>query len=207
VLYSNLDLVLREVAIPMIHRLELAAVHGHHRLGEQRHIAAHHDELRADFANRLAVVLPEVGDRLEVRHQPPGEPDQLDVALRLTLQPTTRLNAVQVSIDVDLQQRRRVVRRPARLGRFGPSKPQLRQIQFVDEGANYPDRVVLRDPFIEASGNRTLCDRSAPSMNRLIRLSAAAIRAGIQHETSNQHPGRADADAGDTSLKGGPTSL
>src|SRR5438552_10321701 len=41
---------------------------------------------RAIASNRRPVIPSEVGDRLEVWHQPPREPDQLNVALRLPFQ-------------------------------------------------------------------------------------------------------------------------
>src|SRR4029077_12183822 len=37
-----------------------------------------------------------IGDRLEVRHQTPGQPHQLDVALALPLEPAARLDAVEI---------------------------------------------------------------------------------------------------------------
>src|SRR5207244_12832384 len=55
-----------------------------------------------------------IGDSLEVRHQPPRQPHQLQVALRLPLQPSARLDPVQIPVDVDLQQRRRVIARSSR---------------------------------------------------------------------------------------------
>src|SRR5438132_13377894 len=57
----------------------------------------------------LAIVLTEVGYGLEVRHQPARQPNQLDVALALPFQPTARLHPVEVAVDVNLQQRRRMI--------------------------------------------------------------------------------------------------
>jgi hypothetical protein len=51
----------------------------------------------------------EVGDGLEVRSEPAGEPHQLDIALRLALQAAARLDTVQVAVDVELEQDRRVI--------------------------------------------------------------------------------------------------
>src|SRR3981081_4517008 len=66
-------------------------------------------ELTADLADGLAIVLAEVGYRLEVRHQAAGESYQLDVALALPLQAPARLHAIEVSVDINLQQRRRMI--------------------------------------------------------------------------------------------------
>src|ERR1700720_3099714 len=64
-----LHLGLREVPVPRVDSLELAAVDRNARLAEQFKAPAQHHELTADPADGLAVVLPEVGYRLEVRHQ------------------------------------------------------------------------------------------------------------------------------------------
>ncbi len=149
VLHSHLDLVPREVLVPRVDRLELAAVNRDHRLGEQVHLAAQHHEPRAHLADRQAVVSSEVGNRLEVGHQPPGQPDQLDVALGLALQASTRLDAVQVPVNVDLQERRRVVARAARGRRQGPLKPQHPKVELVDEDIDHPYRIVFRNPIVQ----------------------------------------------------------
>src|SRR6187399_11360 len=59
-----------------------------------------------------------------------GQPHELDVALCLALQPSTRLDPVQVPVDVDLQQDRRVVRRPAGRCRLRTFEPELLQIEL-----------------------------------------------------------------------------
>ena len=81
---------------------------------------AQSDELPAGRPDRRAIVLPEVGDGLEVRRQAPRQPHHLDVALRLALQPPARRDLVDVAVDVDLQQQRRDDRPAA------PSPPEPR---------------------------------------------------------------------------------
>ena len=78
-------------------------------MAEQVQSPAQIDEHAAGRPDRRAVVLPEVGDGLEVGSQPSGQPHQLDVALGLTLQAATGLNAVQIAVDVQLQQYRRMI--------------------------------------------------------------------------------------------------
>src|SRR6476619_2238366 len=58
---------------------------------------------------RFAIVLPKVGYRLEVRHQASGQPNQSDVALALPLQTPARLHPIEVPVDVNLQQSRRMI--------------------------------------------------------------------------------------------------
>src|SRR5262244_3407279 len=47
-------------------------------------------------------------------------------------------------------------------------EPQCRQIQFVDERFNNPDRVVLRHVVIQAVRKQRPCRRSSPSTKRFI---------------------------------------
>src|SRR5437879_8079019 len=105
---------LREVPVARVDGLELAAVDRNARLAEQlKAAAAQHHELTADLADRLAIVLPEVGYGLEVRHQAAGQPNQLDVALALPLQAPARLHTIEVAINVNLQQRRWMIGWPS----------------------------------------------------------------------------------------------
>ena len=75
-------------------------------------------------AARIAgsVVLAKVGDGLEVRRQPPGQPHHLDVAPSLPLQPPARRDLVEVAVDVELQHQARMVARPTRRRR--PQHPR-----------------------------------------------------------------------------------
>jgi hypothetical protein len=57
---------MREVAVAVVHRLELAAVDCDDALGQQLELPAQCDETTADVADALAVVMAEVGDGLEV---------------------------------------------------------------------------------------------------------------------------------------------
>src|SRR5439155_19675092 len=87
-----------EVLVAIVHRLELTAIDGHDRLREQIQSAAQHDKLATHVADRWPVVLAEVGNGLEVRHQTSSQPHELDVALRLALQTTARLNAIEITV-------------------------------------------------------------------------------------------------------------
>src|SRR6185312_865349 len=142
-LQPPLHLGLREVPVPRVGGVELAAIDRNARLAEQLKAPAQHHELTADFADSLTIVLPEIGYCFEIRHQATGQPDQLDVALALPLHAPTRLHPIEVSIDVDLLQRRRMVSRPScRLG-LDAAKAKPRQIKLVDKDIDRPDRIVL----------------------------------------------------------------
>src|SRR5947209_5386969 len=114
---------LGEVTVPRVDGLELAAVDRNACLAQQLKTSAQHHELTADLVDGLAVILAEVGYRLEIRHQAAGQPYQLDVTLALPLQAPARLHPIEVSVDVNLQQRRRMVGRPSGRLRLAPPKP------------------------------------------------------------------------------------
>jgi len=107
------DLGHRIVLVAVVHRLELAAVDRNNGTSEEFEPTAQPDELGAHRPDRHAIVLAEIGNRLEVGCQPPGQPHQLDISLRFAFQPPARLNAVEVAVEIDLQQRRGTVGRPA----------------------------------------------------------------------------------------------
>src|SRR6185369_11839743 len=93
---SHLDLANAEVLVPVVDRLELAAIDRDDAVGEQLQPSAQQDELATDVADGGAVVLAEVGDGLEVGGQATGEPHQFDVALCLAFQASARLDLVEV---------------------------------------------------------------------------------------------------------------
>ncbi len=144
------DLGDRVVLVAVVHRFELAAVDRNNGMSEEFEPAAQPDKLGAHRPDRHAVVLAEVGNRLEVGRQPPGQPHQLDIALRFAFQPPARLNAVEVAVEVDLQQRRGMIGRPACRRRRHPRKAQGGQVQFVDEDLDHPNRVLLVDVILQA---------------------------------------------------------
>jgi hypothetical protein len=61
--------VRREVAVAVVDRLELAAVHGYFTLRQQLELATDGHEVAKDVADAGRVVVAEVGNRLEVRRQ------------------------------------------------------------------------------------------------------------------------------------------
>jgi len=97
----------------------------------------------------LADVAAETGNGLEVRRQAAREPHHLQNAPALALESMARLNPVEVAVDIDLEQHRRVVRRPVRLRGLDALEAELRQIQLVDECIDDPHRVVLGDEVVQ----------------------------------------------------------
>ena len=149
-LHPLLELVRREVAVAVVDGLELAAIHGDDAVDEQLELAADGHEMAAGLADAAAVVAAEVGDGLEVGGQTARQPYQLDIALALALQAPAALHAVEVAVDVDLQQHAGVVAGPARRGRHHPFKTNAGEIQLIHERINDTNRVVLTYEVIQA---------------------------------------------------------
>ncbi|MOA00449.1 hypothetical protein D3C78_1198110 [compost metagenome] len=152
--HSPLKLGAGEVAVAIVDRLELAAVDGHQRFGEQTKLLAQHHELPTDAADCLAVILAEVGDGFEVRHQAPGQPHQLDVALRFALEASTGLDPIEVAVDVNLQQDAGMVSGPAGFRRDDTLETQPAEVEFIDEHIDHPHRVGVRHVIIQALGQQ-----------------------------------------------------
>src|SRR5262249_13886220 len=104
-----LHLRLCEVLVPIVHDFELAAIDGYARRREKTHLTAEFDKARTDLAERQAVVLPEVCDRLVVRSETTQQPHDLDIASGFSFEPSARLHSVQVAVDVQFQQNRGMV--------------------------------------------------------------------------------------------------
>ncbi len=117
------------------------------RSGPQAHLAAQPDESRANLLNRGAFVLAEVGDGFVIRREPSGQPHHLYIAAGLALQPPARLDPVEIAVNVELEHRRRMVRRP--VCRIEPFKADIAQIQRLNEHIDRTNRIALVDPIIE----------------------------------------------------------
>src|SRR5262249_42251041 len=105
---------------------------------------------RAYLADRRPVILAEIGNRLVIRNQPTGEPHHLNVAASLTFKPTARLNPIEITVDVELQKHRRMVRRPAGDLGLNSTEPKLSQIEPLDKDLDHPNRIILIDPIFQA---------------------------------------------------------
>ncbi len=93
--------------------------------------------------------LAEIGDRLVIGDQPAAQPHDLQVTAGFALEPPARLHPVEIAVDVKLQQKRRVIGRPARGLRIDTAKPQAAQIKSLDKGLDHPDRIVLRNKIFK----------------------------------------------------------
>src|SRR5262249_17354179 len=55
----------------------------------------------------------------------------------------------EIAVDVELQQHRRLIRRPASGLRLDAAKPKLGQIELVDKHVDCTNRIVLADPILQ----------------------------------------------------------
>ena len=146
--HAPLHLRSREVPVAVVHRLELAAVDRDAGLREQANHAAQRDEACANLADCSAIVLAEVCNRLVIGDQPARQPHHLNSLPSLTLKPSARLNPVEIAVDIELQQDRRMIRRPAGCLGIDPVKPKLGKVEFLNKYVNHPNRIVLDDPVL-----------------------------------------------------------
>jgi hypothetical protein len=122
------------------------------------------------------IVLAEIGDRLEVRRQPPQEPHDLDVAARLALEPPARMHAVEIGVDAELQMDRGMIGRAAGIGRIDAGEAKIPQVQYLDERIDHANRIAVVDPGVEAFRQQRRLPRSVPATKPAI--SAPADSAG-----------------------------
>jgi hypothetical protein len=87
-----------------VHRLELAAVDRHACRRQKAHLTAQIDEAGANLADGLAIVFAEVGDHLVIRHKSAEQPHHLNIATGLALQTPAGLHAIQIPVNIELQQ-------------------------------------------------------------------------------------------------------
>jgi hypothetical protein len=132
-----------EILVARVDSLELRAIDRDTRRAQQIELTAQRDELAAYLANGLAVVLAEVGNGLEVGGQMAGQPQHLEVALALALQPSARRHPIEVAVDVKLEHRPRIIARPPDIERLDAHETELVEIETVDEHVNRSHRIVL----------------------------------------------------------------
>jgi hypothetical protein len=193
------DLALGEVAVAVVHRLELAAVDRDAGAPQHADPTAELDELRAGLADGRAIVAPEIGDGLVVGREAPCQPHQLDVAPGLALQPPTEGNAVQVAVNEELEQDRRVIAWPPRPRRRRPLEPKVGQVQLFNEQIDDAHEMILADPVIQPLGKQRrlapvdALDEPCHACPRPFRR--AYIKAGFPHRLGPILPFASDQDA------------
>src|ERR1700729_2299555 len=93
-----------EVAVFVVDRLDAGSVDRQQLAAVEVEPPAQQHELAENAAKRRTIVAPKVGNRLKVGLQAAKQPDDLDVAATLALQPSARSDPVEVAVNVELQQ-------------------------------------------------------------------------------------------------------
>ncbi len=65
-----------------------------------------------------------------------------------------RLDPVEIGVDIELQQIRRMIARPAGRPRRNPVKPQAAKIELIDKNIDHPHRVVVTDSVFQPLGKQ-----------------------------------------------------
>src|SRR6476659_8200900 len=73
----------------------------------------------------------------------PVSQTQLDITLAFTLKPSARRNAIEIAINIYLEQCRRMVAGPPFFQRLNPTKAKLIKIKTFNERVNRTNRIVL----------------------------------------------------------------
>ena len=106
-----------------------------------------------------------------IGYKPTQQPHHLNVAPSLVLKPPTRLNSIEIAVDVKLQQDRGMIRGSAGCFGIDPTKPKLGQIEFFDEDIDHANGIVLDDPVFQAFRKQRGLTAITSSTKRLIRSS------------------------------------
>ena len=181
---TPLHLGAREVPIAVVHGFEFTAVDGNAGFRQQAHLAAEFDKACAHLADRTAIVLPEIRNRLVVGDKPAHKPHHLNVAPGVTLEPAARLNPVEIAVNIELQQHRRMIRRPTGHLGINPTEPQLGKIECIDKDVDHPNGIILVNPVFQAVRKQRALPAIRPSTKRLIRSPANRARIILANQSS-----------------------
>src|SRR5262249_55050193 len=94
--------------------------------------------------------MPELRNRLVVGAELFQQPHQVDIPMGFLLQTTARTQAVEIAVNIQLQEIAGIVRRASGRGSCDTVKAQSCKIEFVDKGINEADGVLFCNIVIEA---------------------------------------------------------
>jgi hypothetical protein len=169
-----LHLRTREILVAGVNCFELAAVDGNARTSQQAHLSAKRDKLRTHLAD------------CGPRNQPTSQPHHLDVASSLALKPAARLNPIEIAVDVELQQHRRMVGRTSGCFRINTTQAKLRQINLVDKDIDRANWVILANPIFQAFREQRALLAIHP-LNEAPHLILPRIRSRESHDKAFSH--------------------
>lgn len=130
--------------------------------GKRVKAAVKNHKLIDDFPQSRFVLASKIGDGFEIWPQLPYQPDHFQIATRLGLKTPIGAHAVQIAINVRLEQIACIIFRPARGFGQRPLKARRRKLKAVDKGLNKPNDVVRPDIIIHAGWQKSVCARDVP---------------------------------------------
>src|SRR6266849_7917444 len=86
---------------------------------------------------RMAVVLAEIGDHLVIGNKASRQPHDLHIASGLALEPSARLDPVQIAVNIELQEDRGMIRGSPCRPWIDSTKSQLTEIKLVDQHVDH----------------------------------------------------------------------
>jgi hypothetical protein len=129
-------------------RGQLRAIERVQHEADQLLLGRHPHELLEQLGKRFAMKVEEPPQRVVVRVQVAGKPQERHHLQARLFQRPRASDALHVAKQPDLQQEIRAVRRAPLVG-HRLRNTQLRQVQRVDKVADEPHRVVRRHPLVE----------------------------------------------------------
>src|SRR3954454_15879750 len=143
------ELLRCEVALAIVDRLEFAAVDHDELATEQVQLLTKQRERAADLSDRHQVVLAKIGNGLEIGGELFEEPHDLEVAPSFWIQQAAGAQAIEIAIDVELEEVAGMVGRAAKRRGDSTCEAKLVQVKLVDKGVNKPNRIVVCDILAE----------------------------------------------------------
>src|SRR5262249_46640560 len=98
-----------------------------------------------------------------------------------------RLNPIEIAVDVELQQHRRLIRRPASGLRLDAAKPKLGQIELVDKHVDCTNGIVLADPILQIFRKQRALPAIYPFNEALHPIPRKIARESYPENHFNQH--------------------
>lgn len=87
---------------------------------------------------------------LEAWREWSGQTDEFEVSLRFSLQASAGMNAIELAVDVDVEQSGRGIRRPSVSNTIDGVKVHEAQIKRFNERIDHPHRIVLVDVVLQS---------------------------------------------------------
>jgi hypothetical protein len=143
-----------EIAAARVHRAKTATIYCYGPACDEAKIAAQQYEPPTRRSNSIAMITPEISNGLEIRRQLACQPHQLEVTASLAFQPSARLNLVQIAVNVELEQCRRMVARTSCRRCIGET--ERGQFQLFNKHINDADRAVLSNIIVHAGWQKKL---------------------------------------------------